>query len=249
MNRTVGSVLIVVLLLLSGFFGYRAYRSSMDRDILARQAEAARADAERLKAEADRRVAAETEARRLAELKSQQDAQQNEERLAKLRADEAAAEAARYAAAEAARQESEQLARVRREKETAEAESRRLAAMRDKDAAEAEAARADALRRIEEIERLKRQQADRDAALAAQKAREAQWHPGPMMDRMLFTPDFKGRQHYYQGVFMFNAESQRPPAPLKPRTSFRPPLRGPCDFPWMRIDEDDYGLRLAHPSF
>lgn len=73
--KRIAIIVIALLVLLGGYFGYKAYRANAERELAAQREASARAKTERIKAEAAQRAAAEAEARRLAELKAQQEAE------------------------------------------------------------------------------------------------------------------------------------------------------------------------------
>lgn len=205
MDRTVWIIIAVVALAVAGFFGYRAYENSAQRRAdLQHSEELQRAlDESRLAAkDSARRADQEAEARRLAELKAKQDGEAEARRLAQAQAEREAQEAARRRAEEEAARSAQEIERMQAERARLEADSRRLDELRTRESAEAEAKLAAAQKALQEIERQKNAEIERQAALIASyaaqgpQAADAKAGRGGPLPRIIFPVDYKRGSHY-----------------------------------------------------
>jgi len=210
MKKTIALSLAAILVLIAITVGYRAYRADAERAEAAIRAADAEALAAARRADADRRTTAEAVARRLADLQAAQEAEAAEQQQAELRA----AEAARLAAEEAARRLAAERDRLERDQEAAAIEARRQGEIREKEFAEAEARRLDALNQVAELERRKRDVADRDAAHAAAVKRQLEIEAARLKEALLRRSpnpaDLWWRQRFNTGVGIFDSQTKSP---------------------------------------
>ena len=226
MNKAIVIPIILILAVVAGFFGYKAYRAGVERDVAARTAAADKMAGEEKLGDASRKAKAEAEAHRLAALQAQQASEAATREVTRLRAAQATAEAARVAAEAAAREAKATRERLTREKEAAVGESRRLAELREKDAEAVERERDAALQKLKDVERQSREMADREAArLVALKDRQELELEAErsLLTRGILPADYKRRQHYYQNIQMQNADiAAENAAHRKPATTNEP---------------------------
>jgi hypothetical protein len=216
MKRAIPLIIILLLLGLS-FWAYRSYRTSADTENAARISGADQSDEARRAAEDKKKAIAEAEAHRLAALLAEQKALDQSNELARLRADEAAAEARRLAAEREAKAAAEAQSGYAAEKDKLTGEARRLAAEREAAAAAAAAARLNALKELEAAHQQKKEEADRlattQAATQAQIEKEKKLETearqvAELLNRAIYPPDYKRREHYYLDVNRKNAAEQ-----------------------------------------
>ena len=207
MQRNLWIGIAVVALAVAVFFGVRTYqlskpRADPQRATIERQLE----DARKAEQEAARRASQEAEARRLAEDKAKRDAEAEARRLAQAESERQLQEQARQRAEAEARKAAAELERLRNERADITAEAQRLAEMRAKEAADAQAKLAAAQRALEESERKKNAEIERQAALIASYNRSpaegettrAEPAPAqrPAQTRIIFPSYYKRAPHY-----------------------------------------------------
>lgn len=210
MKRGLTIGVIVLLLLLTGFFAYRGWEANQAREREALERNRAAQQAQLDKAEAERKLSAEAEARRLAEAKAKKDAEDAERRLAAAKKEREDAEAAARESEARNKRLTDEQERLRLARLQAEEETKRLAALREKDARDAEEKRLAALRALEDAERARRDlEAREQERLAALRKQEelAKYVPASARDflgRMIYSEGYKRRQHYYMNVELIN---------------------------------------------
>jgi hypothetical protein len=175
MDRTVWIIIAVVALAVAGFFGYKAYKNSGDQNAntqrasdLQKELEASRLAAK----DANRKADQEAEARRLAELKQKQEAEAESRRLAQSQSERDGMEAARKRAEDDKLKAEQEIERMRGDKARLEAEARRLQELRTQESADAQAKLAAAQKALEDTERRKNAEIERQAALIASYSRQ-----------------------------------------------------------------------------
>lgn len=208
MDRKVWIAIAVIAIVAAGFFGFRAYqlssREGTDGNLTAemkRQLDDARAK----ESEATRRANQEEEARRLAELKSKQEAEAEARRLAQAESERKAQEQGRQRAEEQVTKATSELERIRAERAQLTAEAQRLAELRARESADSQAKLTAAQRALEESERKKNAEIERQAAVIASYSRA----PDPAeraprlpdesrrtATRIIFPSDYKRANHY-----------------------------------------------------
>jgi hypothetical protein len=213
MDRTVWIIIAVVALGVAGFFGYRAYHNSSQREAelqnaaeLQKQLEESRVAAK----ESARKADQEAEARRLAELKQKQEAEAEARRLAQAQSERDANEAARKRAEDEKAKAEQEIERMRGDRARLEAEARRLEDLRAKESAEAQAKLAAAQKALEETERKKNAEIERQAALIAsynrqptpveKSAKETAAASERSSIRYIYPIDYKRANHTYLPV-------------------------------------------------
>jgi len=208
MERTVWIVISVLAVAVAGFFGYRAYQLSAAAKDPTHDAAMQRelADARTKEKEATRKAEQETEARRLAELKAKEEAETEARRFAQAENGRQAQELARKRAEDESAKAATELDRIRGERAQLAAEAQRLAELRARETADAQAKLAAAQRALEESERKKNAEIERQAAVIASYSRT----PSPVeklsaeqeaarrnVTRIIFPSDYKRANHYY----------------------------------------------------
>lgn len=209
MKRGITIGVIVVLLLLTGFFAYQGWEAKKARDHAAEQARIAK-QAEQDKAESERRLAAEKEARRLADLKADKDRAEAAAALERAKKERETAELAVREAAERAKKMTEEAERLRLARAQADQENQRLMRLREQEARDAEEKRVAALKALEDAERAKRDLEAREQERIANLRRQeelARYMPASarsLLGRTIFPESYKRRQHYYMNVEFIN---------------------------------------------
>jgi hypothetical protein len=162
MNRKIIIALLVLVVAAGLFFGYRAYKVSVDRELAQQRAAAQLALIKEHEAELARRMAAIVEARQMAEARARDEMERQE----RLREEQAAAQAAVAAAQAEIDRLAAETARLAAERDAGNADAARLAADRQRDADAAQAARQAALQKLHDLDE-KRALADRETARRA----------------------------------------------------------------------------------
>lgn len=206
MERTIWISITVLAIAAAGFFGFRAYQLSRDPGVNTQSAEMQRElDAARLAArDAARKADQDAEARRLGELKAKEEAEADARRLAQMDRDRQGQEQARKNAEDDAAKAAAELDRMRAEKAQLSSEAQRLAELRTREGADAQARLAAAQRALEESERKKNAEIERQAAVIASYSRvpnkveklpekDAARHSAA---RVIFPSDYKRANHY-----------------------------------------------------
>lgn len=209
MDRKVWIAIAVIAIAVAGFFGYRSYQLSSSQNAegnltaeMKRQLEDARAK----EAEANRKATQEEEARRLGELKAKQEAESEARRLAQAESERLAQEQARQRAEEQAAKAAGEIERMRGERAQLTAEAQRLAELRARESADSQAKLTAAQRALEESERKKNAEIERQAAVIAsynrappptEKAPLKVEETRRSSTRIVFPSDYKRANHYY----------------------------------------------------
>jgi hypothetical protein len=208
MERKVWIAIAVIAIAVAAFLGVRAYQLSQGPDDgdaasaeMKRQLDAATARA----LDAQRKLAQEEEARRLADLKTKQEAETEARRLAQTESERVAQEQARKRAEDEASKANSELDRMRGERAVLAAEAQRLTELRAREGADAQAKLSAAQRALEESERQKNAEIQRQAALIASYSKApAPTEKAPLMHpnsnrgpRIIFPSDYKRANHYY----------------------------------------------------
>jgi hypothetical protein len=140
-------------------------------------------------------------------LKARQDTEEAANRLAAAQKERQAAEAARLAAAEDAKRLAAEQDRIRAARDAAALEARQQQELRDKEAREAEEKRLAAIKALEGDRKAQdEREATRLAALRRQQELEALApHARFQAQRVIYSEDYKRRQHYYLELELMNA--------------------------------------------
>ena len=211
MDRTVWIIISIVAIAVAGFFGYRTYSDSASRK--AEQSKAAEMDrqlkeSQRQAKEAQRQLDQAAEAQRLAELNGAQKKEAESRQLAQAQAEREAQEMQRKQYEEKASKAAQDLERMKSEKGQLEAEARRLSELRTREANDAQAKLAAAQKALEETERQKNAEIERQAALIASYSRQPSQGPTAPTSteasraatspgaRIIYPWDYKRTSHY-----------------------------------------------------
>lgn len=209
MQRNVWIAVAVIALAAAAFFGVRYFQLSGNTEAEERNAAMQRElDAMRAsEQEAVRKIAQETEARRLAEMKAKEEAENEARRLAQAESERVAQEQARKRAEDEARKAAAELEQIRGERARLSSEAQRLAELRARESADARAKLAAAQRALEESERKKNAEIERQAAVIASYSRSPNPTEPPTEEekkatqrvgnRIIFPADYKRANHYY----------------------------------------------------
>lgn len=208
MDRKVWIGIAVFALAVAGFLGVRTYQLSHDSGGNEAQTEKMKRDLDAANARAlaaQRTLAQEEEARRLAAEKNKVETEAEAQRLAQAESARLAQEQARKRAEDEANKATAELDRMRGERAMLAAEAQRLTELRAREAADSQAKLSAAQRALEESERQKNAEIQRQAALIASysqgpspeakaPALSPESNRGP---RIIFPADYKRANHYY----------------------------------------------------
>jgi hypothetical protein len=209
MDRKVWIVIAVLAVAAAGFFGFSAYKLSSQSkagDATSEKMKRDLAAAEAREAEALRKAKQEEEARKLAELKAKQDAETEARRIAQAQSERQAQDQARERAEQESAKAAAELERMRGERAQLAAEAQRLAELRARESADAQAKLTAAQRALEESERKKNAEIERQAAVIASysrtpapsdRAAESPQASRRSSVRIVFPSDYKRANHYY----------------------------------------------------